>query len=246
MGSLSFENAQVPIRDEVAAALPRVWAGIGQPGTWLTAEQRVAIAAEARNAVGCALCEERKAALSPYAVDGEHDHLGALPDNWTDVVHRIISDPGRLMEQWYRQATASGLSEREYVELVGVVVSVVAVDTFCRGIDIAPPAFPDASPGNPTPETPDALDRELAWVPTLDPAVDGPLQREFYPGGIAAHIRRALTSVPATARSFWDMAFPLYLSGPEMRDFGTEFRAITHAQIELVAGRVSALNQCVY
>jgi len=31
-----------------------------------------------------------------------------------------------------------------------------------------------------------------------------------------------------------------------MRDFDNEYRAIDHAQIELVAGRVSALNQCVY
>ncbi len=31
-----------------------------------------------------------------------------------------------------------------------------------------------------------------------------------------------------------------------MRDFATEYRAISHAQIELVAGRVSSLNGCVY
>jgi len=31
-----------------------------------------------------------------------------------------------------------------------------------------------------------------------------------------------------------------------MRDFGCEYRAITHAQIELLAGRISAINQCVY
>ena len=31
-----------------------------------------------------------------------------------------------------------------------------------------------------------------------------------------------------------------------MRDFGREYRAITHAQIELLAGRISAINQCVY
>jgi AhpD family alkylhydroperoxidase len=31
-----------------------------------------------------------------------------------------------------------------------------------------------------------------------------------------------------------------------MRDFSQEFRAITHLQIELLAARVSALNQCTY
>jgi hypothetical protein len=42
------------------------------------------------------------------------------------------------------------------------------------------------------------------------------------------------------------MANTLYLRGDQMRDFGTEYRAISHAQIEMIAGRVSALNQCLY
>jgi len=245
MSSLSFDGAPVPVRDDIAAALPNVWARIGEPGTWLTGEQRTAIAAEARNVAGCALCEERKAAVSPYAIKGEHDHQGALPEAWVDIIHRVVSDPGRLSERWFREVTSAGISAREYVELIGVVVSVVGIDTYCRGIGKAAPEIPAAQPGNPSPETPEYLDIELAWVPTLDPGHDGPLQREFYAGG-PAHIRRALTSVPATARSFWEMANTLYMRGDQMRDFGTEYRAISHAQIEMIAGRVSALNQCVY
>ena len=65
MSNLSFDAAPVPVRDDVVAALPNVWARIGEPGAWLTGEQRTAIAAEARNVAGCALCEKRKAAISP-------------------------------------------------------------------------------------------------------------------------------------------------------------------------------------
>lgn len=245
MTTLTFDGAPVPVRDDIAAALPNVWARIGEPGTWLTAGQRTAIAAETRNVAGCALCGERKAAVSPYAVTGAHDHLGALPEAWVDVVHRVVSDPGRLSERWFREVTSGGIAAREYVELIGVVVSVVGIDTYCRGIGKEAPAIPAAQPGAPSPETPEPLDVGLAWVPTLDPDHDGPLQREFYPGS-TAHIRRALTCVPATARSFWEMANTLYMSGAQMRDFGTEYRAISHAQIEMIAGRVSALNQCVY
>jgi len=245
MSDLSFDAAPVPVRDDVAAALPNVWARIGEPGTWLTGEQRAAIAAEARNVAGCALCAERKAAISPYAVSGAHDHLGVLPDAWVDIIHRVISDPGRLSEHWFREITDGGIEVGEYVELIGVVVSVVGIDTFCRGIGQDAPAIPTAQAGEPSREQPEQLNTELAWVPTLDPDHDGPLQREFYPGS-AAHIRRALTLVPATARSFWEMANTLYLRGDQMRDFGTEYRAISHAQIEMIAGRVSALNQCLY
>lgn len=248
MGTLAFDAAPVPVRDDIQAALPRVWSRIGRPGTWLTAEQRVAIAAETRHARSCGLCAEIKDALSPYMVSGEHDHLGDLPESWIDIIHRIVADPGRLAKHWYDEKVSGGVSVEEYVELVGVVACTTGIDVFCRGIGVDGPALPAPEAGDPQPETPEHLNPDLAWVPTLDPHHDGPLQKEFYPGGppTAAHIRRALTYVPATARNFWDMANTLYMNGMQMRDFDTEYRAITHAQIELVAGRVSALNQCVY
>ncbi|MGE0733593.1 MAG: alkylhydroperoxidase-related (seleno)protein [Alphaproteobacteria bacterium] len=245
MPAVSFDSARVPIRSDIAAMLPRVWARVGQAGTWLTAEQRVAIAAETRHAVECTLCSRRKAALSPFSIEGKHDGLGQLPEAWIDVIHRVISDPGRLAKHWFAKITEKDISNKEYVELIGVVVTVVGIDTFCRGIGVAPPDLPTPHPGEPTHFVPEHLDTDLAWVPTLDPRFDGPLQREFYTGG-PAHIRRALTYVPDTARSFWEMANVFYMDGSQMRDFAKEYRAITHAQIELVAGRVSAINQCVY
>lgn len=245
MASLSFDAAPVPVRDDIRAALPEVWENIARPGTWLTADRRRAIAAETRNAPGCALCAERKEALSPYAVKGEHDSLGDLPETWVEAVHRIVTDPGRIMEGWYKEMIGSGISEGEYVEMVGVIVCTIGIDTFCRGIGMARPDLPAAQPGEPTPYTPPGLEHELAYVPMIDPERVGPDEAPLYAGG-PAHIRRALTSVPDTARDFWKMANVLYMASHEMRDFANEYRAITHAQIELVAGRVSAINQCVY
>ncbi len=34
MGTLSFDAAPVPVRDDIVAALPGVWARIGEPGTY--------------------------------------------------------------------------------------------------------------------------------------------------------------------------------------------------------------------
>ena len=250
MSSLNFEAAPLPVRDDIAEALPQVWARIGQPGTWLTARERVAVAAESRNARHCLLCAERKEALSPYAVQGEHDSLGDLPDDKVELIHKMMTDPGRIAGHWYEALTGGGLPETEYVEIVGLVACTVGVDTFCRGIGMAPPDLPEPQDGAPSREAvgEENLNRGLAFAPTLDPFVDGPLQKEFFPGGppSAAHIRRALSSVPDSQRQFWQMATVLYMNGMQMRDFSTEYRAITHAQIELVAGRVSAINQCVY
>ena len=52
--------------------------------------------------------------------------------------------------------------------------------------------------------------------------------------------------MPAEAHGFMEMNEIHYLNGVQMRDFSTDYRAITRAQIELVAGRVSAINQCAY
>lgn len=250
MSVLSFAAAPVPVREDIAAALPQVWARIGEPGTWLTAEDRVAIAAEARNARHCTLCAERKEALSPYALKGQHESLGNLPEDKVEMIHRIMTDSGRIAEHWYEGLISGGLPDTEYVEMIGVIVTVVGVDTFCRSIGMTPPDIPEPQAGEPSREAVDDshYERDLAYVPTIIPTIDGPLQKEFFPGGpaTAAHIRRALTWVPDTQRTFWQMANVLYMDGHQMRDFENEYRAISHAQIELIAGRVSAINQCVY
>ena len=49
--------------------LDTAWADLGQPGTWWTAAERVAIAAEARAARGCRSSVEQLANLSICSVD---------------------------------------------------------------------------------------------------------------------------------------------------------------------------------
>ena len=77
------------IRSDLTAAHDRAWRRLAKPGTWWTGAERAAIAAEARHATACRLCHARKDALSPEAVQGDHDHLGALPPHVVEAVHRI-------------------------------------------------------------------------------------------------------------------------------------------------------------
>jgi len=58
------------------------------------------------------------------------------------------------------------------------------------------------------------------------------------------NVHRALSLV--AMMQFWDMFETLYLPQDAMRDFGREYRAINHAQIEMLAARVAVRNQCVY
>src|SRR5262249_9511747 len=125
MQALSYNAAPIPVRDDFAAAHTRFWQRLAAPGMWWTGAERVAIAAEVRHARYCALCLARKAALTPAAVEGNHDHLGALPDATVDVIHRVVTDPGRLSRQWFEKTLAAGLSVEQYVEILGTLVALI-------------------------------------------------------------------------------------------------------------------------
>ncbi len=248
MTAITYDHSPAHVRDGITAAQERAWKRIASAGVWLDGERRVAIAAETRNAPGCKLCAARKEALSPYSVDGAHDNLGALPDDVVEVIHRIATDPGRLMQRWYDEIIAAGLADTDYVETVGVVVTIVSIDTFARALGVAPLALPDPVAGAPSRKRPAGAKHGGAWVPWIAPEdlTQDETDMGLYAGGPAAHIRRALSLVPAEALGFFDLVENQYLEGRQMRDFGNEFRAITHGQIELIAARISALNQCVY
>ena len=83
---------------------------------------------------------------------------------------------------------------------------------------------------------------DIAWVPTVRPETLGPDDPNPYAVHGEKNIHRALGLVPAEVRAFFDLDVELYLTDQEIRDFDREPRALDHAQIELLAGRVSALR----
>jgi TPR repeat protein len=52
--------------------------------------------------------------------------------------------------------------------------------------------------------------------------------------------------LPDEAAGFFDLDEALYLPQAAIHDLETEYRAITHVQMELIATRIAALNQCFY
>src|SRR5262249_26395089 len=128
MSEIDYSAAGVPIRQDLHAAHGALWEHVGAPGTWWSGAERVAIVAESRAAEHCALCRERKAALSPQTVAGQHERSAALPAAAVEVIHRLRTDPGRLSRAWYEQIRAAGLSEEQYVELVALVAMAAGVD----------------------------------------------------------------------------------------------------------------------
>ena len=163
-----------------------------------------------------------------------------------EIIHRVTNDPTRLSKSWFEGVIASGLAETVYVEIVAVIGIVHSVDVFCRTLDISAPALPAPVSGQPTRIRPVGAKHLDHLVATLVPEDLTLGDTDIYADSNAAKIYRALSLVPDEVRTFRDLDDHLYLPANDIFDLETDYRAISHAQIELIANRVSANNQCLY
>lgn len=241
-----YPDTPVPVRADLADAQEQEWARLSQPGTWWDGRERVSVASEVRLAQNCSFCAERKSALSPYAVQGEHDSEGILPAAAVEVIHRVTTDPQRLSRTFYDKALEGGLTSEQYVELIGMTVLTVSVDAFCRslGIDLRP--LPEPQAGEPSRRKANGKLFHGAFVPLL--AKPGGPDADLYkdvPLPVAPNIVRSLSLVPDEARGLQKLAQAEYLTFDDLVNF-TAQRSLDRRQTELIATRVSALNECFY
>jgi alkylhydroperoxidase family enzyme len=162
------------------------------------------------------------------------------------MAHRIRTDPQRLSKGWFQRMLDGGLSEGQYVEAVGIIAFTAGIDYFCRALGIPPFELPDARPGEPTRHTPEGLSAGGAWVSMLAPEDAVGPETDLY-GSIAfvPNIARALSQVPDHARLLQSETRTHYVDLAALGDPRVG-RDLDRIQIELVAARVSAINECFY
>ena len=244
-----YAASPVPVRDDIVEANERAWARLSEPGAWWTGAERIEIAAEARNAVDCERCRDSKAALSPFSVQGEHPSSAQLLSPVAvEAVHRIVTDASRLSQGWVEKNAANGLSDGHYVELLGVVVTVLSIDELHRGLGLPTAPLPRPQAGEPGRERPEGVRSGVAWVPMLpaSAAKAGPYA-DLYSGlPMAPNVIAAMSLVPDAVRQLKELQDVYYLPMEQVANPKCDGRALGRAQVELIAGRVSALNECFY
>ena len=240
------------VRNDLTAAHARYWRRLASPGANWSGAQRIAIARETRHASGCAYCRRLRAAFSPHALTGAHDaaprNSGLLPAPAVDAIHRIVNDASRLTRSWYERTLAGGLADAEYVELVGTVVSVVSIDSFCRAIGAPAHPLPEPEPGAASGYRPaTAAGDGGSWVPMVPFDNSGTPEADLWPPNRTGNVLRALSLAPDEVRTLNDLGGAHYIDHGLVRDPSAgKGGALSRAQIELVAGRVSILNDCFY
>jgi hypothetical protein len=234
------------VRADIREAHRRLWEHLRAAGSWWTGAERVAIAAEARGADGCELCAARKAALSPSAVQGEHRSVTDLRENVVEVIHRVRTDPARLTRAWFDTVIAAGLAVPAYVEVVAIVTMLTGIDYFARALGVSSFPLPEPLPGESSRYLPASATAGTAWVPMIAPEDAAGAEADLYPpNAMVPNIVRALSVVPAEARALQMLSAAHYLPVEQIVD-PTARRALERPQMELIAARVSALNQCFY
>jgi alkylhydroperoxidase family enzyme len=195
-----------PTTGDIDEAITAEWARLARPGTWLDAAARIGVAEIARD-------RTTVDASDPVA------HAASL------VAHH----PATATAEFVDGIEAAGIRREQYVEIVGVVSRLAAVDTFERGVGRCPRPLPEPLPGPPTRQTVPGARRGGGWVPTVG-AISPPT---------------ALNAVPAEASAQMELHGALYLTIEEMADPRIQ-RELTRDQMELIAARVSWLNDCTY
>ena len=226
--------ADLPLGEDLRSAHQAALASIARPGPYWTGAERVAMVSSARAALDCGLCSRRQAALSPNGESGTHDGPSLLAPAMIDAIHRVRTDPARLTRSWFDSVTAK-LEPGAYLEMVSVVNTSVIIDTLHRSLGLEVPGLPEPVAGEPTAEAPGATMDDGAWVPiTRAP-------RDMSDTGLPAvpNIFRAMGLVPAAVSLFFSTFRPHYA----LKDIPL---SLSQAQAELVAARVSAINECFY
>jgi hypothetical protein len=248
MPDISYSQSGYPIHDGYAQCHNRFWDRLASPGAWLTAVQKIAVAQEVRHAHDCELCKQRKGALSPYQVKGSHDTASnGLSSAMVEMVHFIVTDPARLSKKWFEDLLAQGLTEYEYVEILGTIVHTLVIDEFCRALDIPLHDLPTPRAGEPSAYRPaNASTDDGAWVPMLPPVIDEGPEADLW--GAGAGVARAMSLVPDEVRTLMDTISSHYIPYESVVGDWTlcPNGGLNRIQMEVVAARVSSHNECFY
>ena len=212
--TFDFVGVSLPIREDLRSAFQRDWARLRLPGTWWNGRERVAIAAEAR----------RAAAGQPHGGD---DLLGGPA---VEAARILGVESALATRTWVEGLVDAGLTYPRYVELIGVVARVAAIDAFHEALALPLEPLPPPVDGPPIRSKPPRRARQ---------------GRGFVPMVGGTSIVQALSLVPAELEAQEDLHGPMYLSYEEMGLFDIQ-RGLHRTQMELVAARLSVLNECFY
>ncbi|MGI9622339.1 MAG: hypothetical protein ACR2PK_05830 [Acidimicrobiales bacterium] len=224
---MSFSSlAAAGVSPDVVDASRICWDHLAQAGAWWTGAERRAIAEQVRRSAPRPLWD-RAPELQTYGDERDGD-LTAFE---LALVERATVQPSSIDRETYEHIVTR-IGEDKYAELAALTAQLVSIDHLHDALGLSREPLPPAQPGPPTHERPDGLVDHVAFVPTLPP--DG-----------LPHVAVSLSLALADNARRMILVRAMY-SGRSFADMVWTHRPLSRPQIELIAARTSALNECFY
>ena len=222
MNTISFLYDGIDVREDIADAHRQTWDALAQAGAFWSGVDRIEIAKQAR----AARSQRKELAFNRVYPTSQ------LTAQALDATRKIAADAGKIDRSWASQQVAS-LGAGAYAELVSIVAVVSAIDAFCEALGRTHEPLPEPYGGScHASQAEDASDIG-AYLPMVDPW-EGP------------NVSRALSLVPSANEVFMKNVRSMYGgNGGGFSDIVWD-GPLSRPQAELLAARVSSINECFY
>ena len=225
MAAFDYAAADLDVREIIVQANRSTWERLANPGSHWTGAERIEIARQARAA-------RAVRATPPWLREGLPDAGGRLPEAAVEAARTIAADAHKIDAAWAAR-TIAALGDAAYVELGSIVASTAALDAFGEALGRGHEPLPDPVPGEPDGARLAEVADVGAYLPLMEPW-QGP------------NVGRALSLVPSANLLFMQNVMAMY-SSEGGGFFDTVWDGpLSRPQAELLAARVSALNECFY
>ena len=224
MPPFSYAGFDHPVPEDITQALREAWERLA--GGWVVVDRGAAGGDRSRGSSGSGAAQRAAVAARGAGRSdriafgrGRRGRRGAWPS-----MH--ISSTRSGVTVWSPSSATAA-----YVELVSAAVFATIADAFAEALGAEFEEFPEPQPGEPDRARPESVGEAGAWVPMTVPWA-GP------------NVGRALSLAPGDHLAFMNLVSAMYSLG----DFTKLVweRPLSRPQVELVASRVSAVNECFY
>ena len=221
-----FNSLNAEISDEIIESFQIVWNGLGKPGAWWSGAERIEIAKEIR--------DSRPPSLGDWTTDfSNYSNKGTkgITPFVRAVVRRVTHESSSIDRNTYQQIVGE-MGEDRYAELTAIVSQLVPIDRLHDILGYNRVELPIPESGNPSGERPKGLTTGIAFLPT-------------FPANGLPHIAVSLSLAQADNARRMLLVRSMY-SGTDFNQMIWTHRNLSRQQIELVAARTSAINECFY
>lgn len=210
------------VRQDIVNAHRQTWQAIARAGSFWSDGNRIEIAKQAR----VARVQRSELSFNRSYPDS------TLSSDALEAVRKVAADAGKIDRSWASKQIAA-LGEGPYAEMVSVVASVTAIDAFSEALGRPNEPLPSAAGGSCSQDKSESTTDIGGYLPMVDPW-EGP------------NVSRALSLVPTANQLFMTNVSSMYGgNGGGFNDMVWN-GPLSRPQAELLAARVSSINECFY